>query len=128
MARRALHCPSCRRDLSPEVSGPYHLGFSDCNVAYCVLCGRSAEIFIYYPQYPLSKDRGVLGVDEFDVAMVEALDAALAPCPCGGVFSVLAPPLCPHCRADLRPLLSAPIYYLSYANGLKEDAVWRTTP
>lgn len=90
-----LTCHACEATFSYRL---VDAGFNESAHGYCNQCGRTLLLEVPWqdPKYTGTQPLGPI---------VSAVEATLAPCPCGGSFSAAASPRCPSCRVQLSALL-----------------------
>jgi len=100
MGYMQIICPKCNSQFNAEA---IHSGFNDSEFVYCQTCHRVAVLNIYSHKSRFLQDLGreKLWAWRESAHDMQAIEAKLEKCVCGGTFSFSAKPKCPRCLLEL---------------------------
>ncbi len=108
-------CDSCHDSFHYYL---VHNGFNDSLYLYCDLCGTTAILSLWSPQFPRLQNRFTHGIAPPEI------EDLLRTCSCGGRFRTAAEPRCPKCHQVLSPK-HATCWIEENAPGAKKGWRWQ---
>ena len=116
------HCEHCEKDFEFYL---IHNGFNETTYAYCDKCGSTTLLNEHCENIP-EECRWFFDLKKRYEKIDEKLEKFLSPCSCGGFFTRLAKPRCPHCNKVLSPKKAAN-YIENNSPGIKKGWIWQGT-